>query len=397
MARLRRSTAQDFSWPTFPSNWVVTRGEPSLLESSTDEIEVRDTNEGVDIIDGGTTLAKLTPGEVVVNACDEWILCWLPRGKQHTCILMSRRSPIHFRVRTTTGFHDNRLLASAPRWDRDGRHFWLRYATHWEKRPTPDFRALSTQQLNRPKLPDKLSWKPLAGMCETTFTSKALPLERALAAWEKFSSAGLSSVICDAELLLAAADSRARRAEIEVAWQLKEASITPIHAVVARREFAQVADDRAISQRLDEHGAPEISASGLVSRRRELQGWHKKKPRITVPNGAQSPLVEQIDAACVVVSSLAPFQLPIAVGFGGFNNCPFPEEHAVFLAEWQGAYGAIPKLMSRDAVELHVPNPPKAKEATQLAWSQSIYCGETDRLEEVLAGCLASSWFFWWD
>jgi hypothetical protein len=99
-----------------------------------------------------------------------------------------------------------------------------------------------------------------------------------------------------------------------------------------------------------------------------------------------------------------PWQLPALIHYGGWNACPFPEEHCAFHRSWQERFGAEITGMSGDTVECVVKNPPRdMKTALDLAWEQYWYCNDIvdQGCQSIfnLAATLLNSpyWFFWWD
>lgn len=99
-----------------------------------------------------------------------------------------------------------------------------------------------------------------------------------------------------------------------------------------------------------------------------------------------------------------PWQLPAALSYGGWNECPEAETHCAFFRKWQAEFGAEIVGMSGDVVECVVKNPPQTKEAAMdLAWQQYWYC--SDIVEQGcgsvsnLGATLINSdyWYFWWD
>lgn len=57
-----------------------------------------------------------------------WALAWwsLP-GKDDGAVLLSRKTREKWAVPIRLDFSDSRRLVEAPRWDVDGRHYWLHY------------------------------------------------------------------------------------------------------------------------------------------------------------------------------------------------------------------------------------------------------------------------------
>ena len=90
--------------------------------------------------------------------------------------------------------------------------------------------------------------------------------------------------------------------------------------------------------------------------------------------------------------------------FGGFNNCPQPEEHVAVHQYWEQRYGAQVVAMTGDSVEFELRNPVTEKSILdQLALEQLVYCDDIVFQGTETVGGLAASlhgakhWFFWWD
>lgn len=98
------------------------------------------------------------------------------------------------------------------------------------------------------------------------------------------------------------------------------------------------------------------------------------------------------------------YEVPAYLKFGGWNDCPSPEEQIGILRYWYNKYGAQVISIKSDILECTVDNPPKTKEeALALAKEQFFYCSDivyqgTDDVA-TLAGILYNSncWYFWWD
>lgn len=98
-----------------------------------------------------------------------------------------------------------------------------------------------------------------------------------------------------------------------------------------------------------------------------------------------------------------PWEIFAWVPFGGWNECPMPEEHMAIAKYWYEKYGAVPAVITSDILEFSVPAPVGREEAMALAWEQYLYCPDiVDQGCEsvgVLGDILSKStaWFFWWD
>jgi hypothetical protein len=98
------------------------------------------------------------------------------------------------------------------------------------------------------------------------------------------------------------------------------------------------------------------------------------------------------------------WEAPAYLYYGGWNECPNPEEHVAMFKHWHEKYGAEVFALAGDVVELYVARPvttPKA--ADELVKEQFVYCTDivhqgTNTLHGLAKEVLQSSgWFFWWD
>ena len=90
--------------------------------------------------------------------------------------------------------------------------------------------------------------------------------------------------------------------------------------------------------------------------------------------------------------------------YGGYNDCPFPEEHCAVWKYWQEKYDAHIIGISHDVVEAFVGRPPATqKGAMELAWEQYLYSYHivhqgTETISNLAASILHHPfWYFWWD
>ncbi len=106
----------------------------------------------------------------------------------------------------------------------------------------------------------------------------------------------------------------------------------------------------------------------------------------------------------VKIPTNKPWELPIYVPMGGFNDCPDPVHQAAVFKYWYEKYHAYPACVTYDVWEMYCENPVKDREtAFELAKEMYFFCSDiVDQGVETigrLAGCLVNSsvWFFWWD
>lgn len=101
-----------------------------------------------------------------------------------------------------------------------------------------------------------------------------------------------------------------------------------------------------------------------------------------------------------------PWELPIYVPMGGFNDCPLPEAQSALAKKWYEAYGAIPSVVAYDQWEFTLPKPiENLEEAKSLAREHYAFC--TDRIDQyaedydlnhlVYSLMHSTKWYFWWD
>ena len=100
-----------------------------------------------------------------------------------------------------------------------------------------------------------------------------------------------------------------------------------------------------------------------------------------------------------------PWEVVVYVPFGGWNECPVPEEMAAICRYWFEKYGAVPAVITHDTLEFLLPKPIEKDEAMEVAKEHIAFC--TDRVSQCtesgtigeVADTLWRStvWEFWWD
>lgn len=161
---------------------------------------------------------------------------------------------------------------------------------------------------------------------------------------------------------------------------------------------------------LGEHRAQHLDdGSGEVPH----EEWDEEDERITEEGAAEIGF----SAGCDVLSGEPLPEVAIALlptresweaaawlGFGGWNECPPPEEHVALLRRWFERWGAEVVSMGRDVIEARVEEPPKSvSEARALAEEHYAYAPDivdqgTGSIERLTASLVAGQvWFFWWD
>jgi hypothetical protein len=99
-----------------------------------------------------------------------------------------------------------------------------------------------------------------------------------------------------------------------------------------------------------------------------------------------------------------PWEAPVYLSFGNWNECPAPELQAAVLREWHASHGAVPAAITGDVLECFVERPPQTQAAAMdLAAEQWIFCDDivsqgTQTVRNLALERLnAPHWFFWWD
>jgi hypothetical protein len=95
------------------------------------------------------------------------------------------------------------------------------------------------------------------------------------------------------------------------------------------------------------------------------------------------------------------WDVPWIVGFGAFNECPWPDEHATILKRWHEQWGADLFAITHATLEFEVFRPPTTRDAAiGLAVVHLIYQENhmTPTLAEYAAMIIDSPvWVAWWD
>lgn len=92
------------------------------------------------------------------------------------------------------------------------------------------------------------------------------------------------------------------------------------------------------------------------------------------------------------------------LGFGGWNDCPFPAEHVAAWRHWHAQYGVEIVGVSTDVINARTRTRPTTREtAMALALEQFEYCSDVvhqgvGTIEALAATLMAEDWwYFWWD
>jgi hypothetical protein len=109
-----------------------------------------------------------------------------------------------------------------------------------------------------------------------------------------------------------------------------------------------------------------------------------------------------LGASRVVLMACPPHLAPFYLGFGAFNDCPAPRDHAHVWARWGDRYGAVPVGVADGATLLGLVERPPADlgEHARFVTEMAVY--DRDALNEGWLHLFASTYRnvaagFWWD
>lgn len=98
-----------------------------------------------------------------------------------------------------------------------------------------------------------------------------------------------------------------------------------------------------------------------------------------------------------------PWEVFAWLPFGGWNECPLPEEILWIAKYWYEKYGAIPAVMDYDILEFAARPVKDETTAMDLALEQFAFCSDivfqgVETIGRLAGGFTQSStWYFWWD
>ncbi|MBR0155915.1 MAG: DUF4253 domain-containing protein [Clostridia bacterium] len=97
-----------------------------------------------------------------------------------------------------------------------------------------------------------------------------------------------------------------------------------------------------------------------------------------------------------------PWEAALYLPFGGFNECPEPQDMAAVLKLWYEKYGAVPAVITHDMLDMYLPAPLEEDSAAAAAREQLAFDYDMVMFGEMLPYYVytltqARSWSFWWD
>lgn len=98
-----------------------------------------------------------------------------------------------------------------------------------------------------------------------------------------------------------------------------------------------------------------------------------------------------------------PWEAAAYIPFGGWNDCPVPEEMTAVLRYWYETWGAVPAVITHDVLEMVLPSPIPEAQVWDVAKEQFSFTTDCVFQGMGTLGALADTlrqstvWFFWWD
>ncbi len=386
--------------PMLSSEWVRATPPPDMLELTTEPYVVHNDDPAKLRIEKNGQLVRAF--EVVAQmACasrEGWLACSLTGEEVNWVPVFDPEGGLSI-VQVGSSFFDDRRVQGPPRWTADGA-LWIQLGDHWERRlaiapepPDPEASAAAHARI-RAKLPStRHAFEAIEGRAVPALWSEPLERDEAYDLWEALEVDGLSRAVVTEELV--------GDAHRDGSWALRFAEQVPVDAVFARLELGHLAwQAQYIDQLPEEH---RYESQKMLARVRD--GYRPRVPAMLEPDSteplfpldiANSPLPQP--ALRVLVVEGGDDLLPIAAGFGGFNNCPSPGEQAVILADWRERYGARVRFMGRDSLELLVADPPSdVVERYELGYRILMYDPDAETVAAAARMTRSHRWSFWWD
>lgn len=141
---------------------------------------------------------------------------------------------------------------------------------------------------------------------------------------------------------------------------------------------------------------------------KEVKGWYEGIDYYGEPEGYDgfSAFFDYATGKCTetilfYVPTDKPWEVVGYIPFGGWNDCPAPEEMMAICKYWYEKYDAVPVAISSDILEMRVPSPVSQEDSIELAKEQAAFNPDLVDYSSMkkLAGSLelSTAWHFWWD
>lgn len=384
--------------PMLDSDWVRSDPPPDLLELTTEPYVIHASDPAKLRVerDGAPFHVFEQVGDLACASREGRLACSLTGDELRWVPVFEPDGTLHA-VQVGASFFDDRRVEGPPRWTEDGA-LWIRLGDHWERRPViapapPDRDAEAAAHARiRAALPRTAhAFEPVRGRAVPALWSEPLARDEAYALWEQLAVDGLARAVVTEELV--------HDAQRDGSWALRFAERVPVDAVLAQLETAHLAYLASYADELPEdhrYASQKMLARVRTGHRPPVPAFvdDSTEPVFPVasPQGAPQPRLR------VLVVEGGDERLPIAAGFGGFNRCPGPGEHAVVLAEWGERYGARVRFMGRDALELLVADPPSdQRERYELGYRMLLFDPDLETVAAAARLARGHRWAFWWD
>ncbi len=98
-----------------------------------------------------------------------------------------------------------------------------------------------------------------------------------------------------------------------------------------------------------------------------------------------------------------PWEAAAYIPFGGWNDCPPPDEMTAILRYWYETWGAVPAVITHDVLEMVLPAPIPDAQVWDVAKEHFAFTNDCVFQGMGTLGALADNlrkstvWFFWWD
>jgi hypothetical protein len=229
------------------------------------------------------------------------------------------------------------------------------------------------------------------------YESELLEPDRALAAWEearvRSRETGLSPVIRTFRIQDHNLEGW-QKGFGELAKDREKAASLDVAAFFKRRE----ADlDRAFAESArDGEGPADEVAVQRATLKKVAHGDLKRRE----PKPYHYQMLGQY--VVLVLVSCEPWELPVCLQFGGWNQSPNSNAQSAVLRHWSKLYGAELVVAGGDFLEMRTTKALTPEELKTAAWEQFLLADDivfqgTKSVDNLAKEIRAGHWYFWWD
>jgi hypothetical protein len=107
--------------------------------------------------------------------------------------------------------------------------------------------------------------------------------------------------------------------------------------------------------------------------------------------------------ALIMLNAAKPWETALLLPFGGRGDCPAPREMAAMLKKWHDSFGAVPAVLSSEALEIYLPRPLTERALRVAAGEIAAFSGlGYDGSDEALSRFIEETrnkcvWHFSWE